>query len=46
VYADDANLLDENIYIIKQNSEALLEYSKKVGTVPFRMRLTFLSLRT
>jgi hypothetical protein len=31
VYADDVNLLSENINIIKKNAEALLDTSKKIG---------------
>jgi hypothetical protein len=31
VYADDFNLLGENIDIIKKNSEALLDASKEIG---------------
>jgi hypothetical protein len=31
VYADDINLLDENINIIKKNAEALLDASKEIG---------------
>jgi hypothetical protein len=31
VYADDVNLLDENINIIKKNTKTLLDTSKEVG---------------
>jgi Mor family transcriptional regulator len=31
VYADDVNLLDENINIIKKNAEVLLNASNKIG---------------
>jgi hypothetical protein len=31
VYADDVNLLDENINIIKKNAGALLDASKEIG---------------
>jgi hypothetical protein len=31
VYADNVNLLDENINIIKKNAEALLDASKEIG---------------
>jgi hypothetical protein len=31
VYADDINLLGENINIIKKNAETLLDASKKIG---------------
>jgi hypothetical protein len=31
VYTDDVNLLGANIYIIKKNTEALLDSNKEVG---------------
>jgi hypothetical protein len=31
VYADDGNLLGENINIIKKNAEAVLDASKEIG---------------
>jgi hypothetical protein len=31
VYADDLNLLGDNIYIIKKNTETLFDASKEVG---------------
>jgi hypothetical protein len=31
VYADEVNLLEDNIYIIKKNTEALVDASKEVG---------------
>jgi hypothetical protein len=31
IYADDANLLGENINIIKKNAEALFDASKEIG---------------
>jgi hypothetical protein len=31
VYAHDINLLGENVYIIKKNTEALLDNSREVG---------------
>jgi hypothetical protein len=32
VYADDVNVLDENINITQKNTEALLDASKEVGS--------------
>jgi hypothetical protein len=31
VYADDVNLLEDNIYAIKKNREILIDTSKEVG---------------